>query len=156
LEFAAGLVLGCLLGVAATLGILLFVASLPREDTHSASRLSFSGLAIAVSAMLAIAWAAHQMKLRDGSLALLLLLIILVTSRLRGLRTALVASAFAALILTIVFPPLWSLRVTQPRDQLLLLLFIISCALGSHLASGNSEPETRGANPRAGREVRAA
>lgn len=115
-----------------------------------------SGLAIAVSAMFAIAWCAHQMKLRDGSLALLLLLIVLATSRLRGLRTALVASVFAAFALAIMFPPVWSLRVEQPSDQLLLALFIVSCALGSHLASGRSEPEAMQANSRTDREVRAA
>ena len=154
MEFAAGLVFGCLLGVAATLGILVLVAAIPREEAHAARGLSFSGLAAAVLAILAVTWFAHAVSLRDGSLPVLLLLIVLAVARLRGLRTGLATAAFAALVLCILFPPVRSLGGAQPQDQLLLAIFILSAALGSHLASGNSELVLRAPDSEAGRSAR--
>ena len=143
-----------MLGVAATLGILVFVAAIPRAEVRAAKGFSLSGLAAALLAILAVTWFAHAVSLRDGSLALLLLLIILVVSRLRGLRTGLATAAFAAIVLCIVLPPVWSLRVAQTQDQLLLAIFILSGALGTHLASGNTEPMFRTPGSEAGRDAR--
>jgi K+-sensing histidine kinase KdpD len=143
LDFAAGLTLGCLLGVATTLGILVFVAAIPNEDRGTGKGVSYSGLAVSVLLILAVTWAVRAMNLRDGALALFLLLIALASSRLRGLRTGLAASAFAAFVLCLALPPVWSLKVEQSRDQLLLAVFIVSAAVGCHLASGISESARR-------------
>jgi K+-sensing histidine kinase KdpD len=140
LDFAAGLVLGCLLGVVATLGILLLIAATANEQGRKTKRLSPWGLAIAASAILVVTVAARLVSLRDGGLALLLLLIILTVSRWRGLYTGLAASVFASLVLSVVFAPSWSLKVTRPGDQLLLALFILGGTLGSHMASRAEAP----------------
>jgi hypothetical protein len=71
---------------------------------------------------------------------------------LRGLYTGLAASMFAALVLSVVFPAAWSLKVTRPADQLLLALFILGGALGSHLASGTQEPTENTAGDTSGSE----
>jgi K+-sensing histidine kinase KdpD len=135
LDFAAGLVLGCLLGVMAVMGTLLLIAAASSEHARKTKGLSPSGLAIAASVILAVTLGARLVHLRDGSLVLLLFLIVLTVSRLRGLRTGLAVSLFAVLVLSVVFRPAWSLKVTRPGDQLLLALFILGGALGSHLAS---------------------
>ena len=98
--------------------------------------------------------AARLVNLRDGSLALLLLLIILAVSRLRGVYTGLAASSFAALVLSVVFSPAWSLKVARPRDQLLLALFILGGALGSHMASGAETSAEHTAGDATGSESR--
>ena len=134
-DFAAGLILGSLLGVATTLGILLFVAAIPSEKIPTTQRLSYSGLALAALLILGVTVAVRAMNLRDGALTLFLLLIVLASSRLRGLLTGLAAAAFAALVLCVVFPPAWSMKVEQSRDQLLVGAFIVCCAIGCHLAS---------------------
>ena len=137
MDFAAGLVFGCLLGVVATTGTLLLIAVTTSERARKTKGFSPSGLAIGAFAILAVTAVSRLVNLRDGALVLLLLLIVLSVSRLRGLYTALAASAFAALVIAIVFPPAWSLEVTRPADQLLLALFILGAVLGSHMASGN-------------------
>lgn len=139
MDFAAGLVFGCLLGVVATTGILLLIAAAASQQSRKTKRISPSGLAIAAFAILLITAASRIANLRDGGLVLLLLLIVLTVSRLRGLYTGLAASMFAALVVAVVFPPAWSLEVTRPADQLLLALFILGSALGSHLASGSEQ-----------------
>jgi hypothetical protein len=97
LDFAAGLVFGCLLGVVATTGTLLLIAAAASQQFRKTKRISPSGLAIAALAILLITAASRLANLRDGGLVLLLLLIILTVSRLRGLYTGLAASMFAAL-----------------------------------------------------------
>ena len=143
MDFAAGLTLGCLLGVATTLGILVFVAAIPNENAGTGKGLSYSGLAVSVVLILAVTSAVRVMNLRDGALTLFLLLIVLASSRLRGLRTGLAAAVFATLVLCIVFPPAWSLKVEQSRDQLLVGVFIVCCAIGCHLASVSAEVRLR-------------
>ena len=140
MDFAAGLVLGCLLGVVATTGTLLLIAATAGERARKTKGLSPSGLALAISAILLVTIISCLANLRAGGLVLLLLSIILAVSRLRGLYTGLAASMFAALALSVVFPPAWSLEVTRPADQLLLALFILGGALGSHMASGSERP----------------
>ena len=154
MDFAAGLILGSLLGVATTLGILLFVAAIPTEKTETAQRMSYSGLALAALLILGVTIAVRAMNLRDGALALFLLLIVLASSRLRGLLTGLAAAVFAALVLCVVFPPAWSLKVAQSADQLLVGAFIVCGAIGCHLASVSSPPRLRGASPEADRSAR--
>lgn len=151
MDFAAGLILGSLLGVATTLGILLFVAAIPTVKTPAAQRVSYSGLALAAFLILGVTVAVRTMDLRDGALALFLLLIVLASSRLRGLLTGLAAAAFAALVLCVVFPPAWSLKVEQSRDQLLLGAFIVCGAIGCHLASVGGGVHLRESSSEAGR-----
>ena len=139
MDFAAGVVLGCFLGVVATTGTLLLIAATSSERARKTKGLSPSGLASAICAILLVTIISRLANLRDGGLVLLLLLIVLTVSRWRGLYTGLAASMFAALVISVVFPPAWSLEVTRPADQLLLALFILGAALGSHLASGSEQ-----------------
>ena len=135
--------MGCLLGVATTLGILVFVAAIPNENLGAGKGIAYPGLAVSVLLILAVTSAVRAMNLRDGALTLFLLLIVLATSRLRGLGTGLAAAVFATLVLCVVFPPAWSLKVEQSRDQLLVGAFIVCGAIGCHLASVSSEASRR-------------
>ena len=136
MDFAAGMMVGCLVGVISAV-LLLFVSTLTDERSDRKGELSLRGLVCAAVTLLAAGEFSHILKLDKNSGTLLLLLSVLVIARLGGFRYGIVASVIAALLLSFLFlPPIGSLWVIGSDDQLTLTLFLLSTIVGSGLVGG--------------------
>lgn len=131
-SFIAGLVTGLLLGVSGT--FLLFIAALAftGESSSALSRQSYRSFVLITAALVILAGAAHILKLDKTSSLLLLLLAVLAIAKQSGLVNGLIASAIAAVSLSVLFfPPIGSLAIKGPGDRLALALFLLIATLGS-------------------------
>ena len=133
-SYVAGLVTGCLLGVSGTLLLLLLGLSLSGQFSTLFKTNSLRGHVVAAAVLIVVSGIAYFLKLDKESAMLLLLLAVLAIAKKGGLVHGLVASAMAAVILSIFFmPPVGSLFVKGPDDRLALALFLLIAALGSRL-----------------------
>jgi K+-sensing histidine kinase KdpD len=131
LDYLAGVVTGCLIGVSGTFLTLLFSSVVP-EPEDAARRISFRRLALATAAVLLVAFVCYWLKLGEAIGVLFLLLCVLAVAHLAGTATSSVTAAVAALTLCVLFlPPVGSLYVGQPSDRLLLALFLLGAMLVS-------------------------
>jgi K+-sensing histidine kinase KdpD len=134
--FTAGLVTGCLLGVCGTFLLLSLGAAFSGEGTRVFRLRSVPGTILSTLALLSIAAVCHGMNVGKDASILLLLLTVLVVSKLEGLLNGLIATAIAALILAIWFPPGASLMIRSSSDRLALALFLLIATVGSRLVGG--------------------
>lgn len=96
------------------------------------SRLSYRSFVFTTGALVILAGGAYIMKLGQASSLLLLLLAVLVIARHDGLIHGLLATAIAAISLSVwFFPPIGSLVIAKPDDRLALLFFLLTASLGS-------------------------
>jgi K+-sensing histidine kinase KdpD len=129
--FTAGLVTGCLLGVAGTFMLLSLAAAFSGEGSKLFRLRSFPGALLSTIALLFIAVLCHRLNIGMDASILLLLLVVLTISKLEGLLNGLIATAIAALILAWIFPPESSMMIRSSSDRLALALFLIIATLGS-------------------------
>jgi K+-sensing histidine kinase KdpD len=133
-SYLAGLVTGCLLGVSGTLLLLLLGLSFSGQFSTLFKTNSPRGHVYAAAVLIAVSGIAYLLRLDKGSAMLILLLAVLAVAKQGGLAHGLVASAIAAVILTVLFmPPVGSLFIKGPDDRLALALFLLIAALGSRL-----------------------
>jgi K+-sensing histidine kinase KdpD len=133
-SYLAGLVTGCLLGVSGTLLLLLLGLSFSGQFSTLFKTNSPRGHVYAAAVLTAVSGIAYLLRLDKGSAMLILLLAVLAVAKQGGLAHGLVASAIAAVILTVLFmPPVGSLFIKGPDDRLALALFLLIAALGSRL-----------------------
>lgn len=133
------LILGCVLGFCAAILYLLVLTSSPEEhERPRKARLPMhfalvrGGLALVGVAV--IAALADGLHLDKTQAILLLVAAVLLIARLAGSLYGLGASAVALGIVSFLFlPPVGSLRVSHTEDQLALLLFVVTTAIGSRL-----------------------
>jgi two-component system, OmpR family, sensor histidine kinase KdpD len=133
--FVAGLATGCLLGVGGTFLLILLATALSNKRPHLADELSPRGLVYPVLVLFAVAGISYLLGLDKAAVMPLLLLGVLAIAKLEGLAKGIGASAFAAGMLSFLFmPPIGSLKVTRPNDQLSLALFLLSAIFATRLA----------------------
>jgi K+-sensing histidine kinase KdpD len=136
------LIIGCVLGFCAAILYLLVLASSPEEEEKPRkARLPMyfalvrAGLALV--GILAIAGFCYALNLDKTEAILILVAAVLLIARLTGPLYGLAASVLALGIISFLFlPPVGSLRVSRSEDQLALLLFVLTTAVGSRLVGG--------------------
>jgi two-component system sensor histidine kinase KdpD len=132
--FTAGLVTGCLLGVAGTFMLLSLAAAFSGEGARLFRLRSLPGTVLSTIALLCIAAFCHRMNIGKDASMLLLLLAVMVVSKLEGLLNGLIATVIASLILLFwFFPPVGTLWIRSSSDRLALALFLLISTLGSHM-----------------------
>ena len=138
--FTAGLVTGCLLGVAGTFLLLSLGAAFSGEGARLFRLRSIPGTILSTIVLLFIGVLCHRLSVGMDASILLLLLVVLAISKLEGLLNGLIATAIAALILAWFFPPDSSMMIRSSSDRLALALFLLIATLGSRLIGrqGNS------------------
>ena len=114
-------------------------ALLSQRYTRTMRKISSGSLVSALLTIVQIAGGSFSLNLTGPATALTLLVPVLAISRLIGLASGLVASAFATATLAILLPPSWSMDIARPVDRLILALFIVSAAVGSRLATATKE-----------------
>jgi len=128
-SYLAGLMTGCLLGVSGTFLILFLVSLLP-EKNRTARGISSRGFTFAILIILGLAFVVSLHPDKAVSV-LIFFLSVLAIAQIFGQATSLAASALAAVAL--ILPSVGGLRIEQPRDQLLLVLFLLGAMIGSRL-----------------------
>lgn len=132
--FLAGLLTGCLIGIAGTLLLLLLAAGISKEHPSNGRWFSVRGMLFVLLGTPGVAIASQSLGLRRSIAVLLLMVAVLIIAKLHGLVYGLAASAVAALALSVLYlPPIGSLLVVRANDQLLLALFLLSGILGSRI-----------------------
>jgi K+-sensing histidine kinase KdpD len=130
--FVSGLTIGLFVGVSGTFLLIIGGVAFSAEGSYALSGLSYRSFAFVTAALATLAGMAHIMKFGKASSLLLLLLAVLAIARHGGLINGLVATAIAAICLTVwFFPPIGSLMITKPHDRLALSLFLLTATLGS-------------------------
>jgi K+-sensing histidine kinase KdpD len=130
--FISGLTIGLFVGVSGTFLLILGRVAFSTEGFSTLSRLSYRSVVFTTAMLVILAIAAHSMKLGKASSLLLLLLAVLAIARHGGLIYGLVATAVAAISLSVwFFPPIGSLMITKPHDRVALSLFLLTATLGS-------------------------
>lgn len=143
MDFGAGMLLGVFLGSAGTLVFLALVSSIPNEylplnPRHVLRRRI--GTALILISVLLTGYLFQFLEMRLAAFAILiLLLLVFVAARLRDLVTSWLTLVFAAAVLSYVLPPAGSLKVDNPEDQLLLVVFVLCGAIGSRLMQPKRE-----------------
>ena len=133
-SFIAGLVTGLLLGVSGTFLLLVASVAFSAEGSFALSLQSSRSFVYMTAAIVILAGTVHILKLDKTSSLILLMLAVLAISRQGGLVNGLVASAIAAVCLSVwFFPPIGSLMIKGPSDRLALALFLLTATLGSRL-----------------------
>jgi len=142
LSFAGGLVTGCFLGALGTLLFLLFANAIP--DASSKTPIAklpawtVSAVVILVMTMCFITYrilTPHPLAF----LAIVLLLLVLLTAKMRGMVPAFVALTFAAAIMAYILPPSNAIWIDGALDRLLLAAFVSSGLIGSRLVGRRHE-----------------
>ncbi|HEY2646043.1 MAG TPA: DUF4118 domain-containing protein [Candidatus Acidoferrales bacterium] len=131
--FTAGLVTGCLLGVAGTFMLLSLAAAFSGEGSRLFRLRSFPGAILSTIALLLVAVLCHRLNIGTDASILLILLVVLTISKLEGLLNGLLATGIAAVILAWFFPPDSSMMIRSSSDRLALALFLLIATLGSRL-----------------------
>jgi hypothetical protein len=99
---------------------------------------SLREIALASITILGIAIFSYAVHMPDPLTMLLFLSALLLIARHAAMLTNLVASGFATLLLSIVLPPMWSLRVARAEDQLALILFLLVSIVGCRMVRGET------------------
>jgi K+-sensing histidine kinase KdpD len=129
--FIAGLALGCLIGVCGTYAVLILAATTPEPFPVRLKSFSAWKFAVSLLAISAIGGACFKLNAHKSTTVLVLLLGVFLVARLAGIVVGLCASVVSAILLSHLFlPPVGSLRISRPSDQLLLALFLLSSLLG--------------------------
>jgi K+-sensing histidine kinase KdpD len=133
-NFLAGLVTGCLIGIAGTLLLILLAAGISKERPVNGRWFSVRGMLFVLLGTPGVAIASHSLGLRRSVAVLLLMVAVLIIAKLHGLVYGLAASAAAAVALCFLYlPSIGSLLVLRTNDQLLVALFLLSGILGSRI-----------------------
>lgn len=131
--FTAGLVAGCLLGVAGTFLLLTIGATFSIDGARIFRLRSLPATILSIITLLLIAAFCYRFDIGKDAAILFLLLAVLGISKLEGLVNGLIATAIAALILAWVLPPAGSMSIRSSSDRLALALFLLIGTLASRL-----------------------
>src|SRR5262245_45024050 len=120
LTYLAGATTGFLMGVSGTFLVLVIAGALPDRYPSLVKRIPSRWLlAFSVAIIVSFCLLSHAMLWGKTATTLLLLLFVLAASEIAGLPIGLFSSAVAALTLSlIIFPPIGSFWIEQPRDRL--------------------------------------
>jgi hypothetical protein len=127
LNFTAGMVVGCIIGVMLSLLFLLFAHAIPDGFPHAPREIfpAWQFSAVVIVLMLATTLLYDFLNPhRLAFLALALLFLVLLTAKMRGTVAALFTLAFASILMSYVLPPSHSIWIGKPRDRVLLLVFV--------------------------------
>lgn len=142
MSFVAGLIVGCVVGVLASLLFILVVNAVPEGAPHGRRQIlpGWQFTALIMATMLAATLAYQHLNLHRMSFMLLLLLfLVFITAKSRGLLQALIALAFSAILMSYTLPPPGTIRIASVRDQVLLLVFVIFGVVISRLLRRRQE-----------------
>ena len=135
-SFVAGLVTGCLIGVVATLLLLMIIAGAKGSESTPAGQIPNRKVFLAALALLAICGVCYTLNLEKSAL-LALLLSVLLLAKLGGSKRGIVAAGIAAVMLAWFLPPNGSLSVIGLDNRLALALFVLGTVVGSIVMDGN-------------------
>jgi K+-sensing histidine kinase KdpD len=150
-EFIAGLALGCQIGVCAMFAVLFLASMVADSSEKGRTKISIQGFGVSLLGIIAIAGICSKLGAHKSTTILLLLIVIFLETRLAGIVVGLVATATSSIMLSLLFlPPIGSLRIIRPSDQLTFALFLLSSLFGCRLI-GSSRPldggKSSGATP---------
>jgi len=135
-SFVAGLVTGCLIGIVATLLVLMIIAGAKGTESASAVQVPNRKVFLAALALLAACAVCYTFNLEKSAL-LALLLSVLLLAKLGGSKRGIVAAGIAAVMLAWFLPPNGSLSVIGLDNRLALALFVLGTVVGSIVMDGN-------------------
>jgi K+-sensing histidine kinase KdpD len=133
--FLAGLITGCLVGVVATLLLLVVVAGSHGAEHPTSNQKPDRRVFFATLGLLAVCGASYAMNLEKSALITLLLSVLLI-AKLGGTKRGIAAAGLAAGMLAWFLPPNGSLWVSGLDNRLALILFILGTIVGSILMEG--------------------
>lgn len=132
LNFTAGLVLGCIIGVMLSLLFLLFAHAIPDGFPHAPREIfpawQFSAVVIVLMFAAALLYEFLNPH-RLAFLALALLFLVFLTAKMRGTVAALFTLAFASILMSYVLPPSHSIWIDRFGDRILLVVFVLFGAI---------------------------
>jgi K+-sensing histidine kinase KdpD len=138
-RFVLGLVIGCFAGAVGTLLLLLVVYNIPDGDQLGPTipeRWRGAGLIVVLMIVSGVLFAFLNLR-RVAFATSVLLLLVFVVAHVRGMLASWMALAIAALALGLILPPVHTLAITDPQDQILLGFFILCGAVGTRLIAQN-------------------
>jgi K+-sensing histidine kinase KdpD len=131
ISFVSGVATGCLIGVSVTL-LLLLLPPLSSYHDDGINDISPRRLVLAAVALFVVFGLSHALKLDMAAAVLLVLLIVRVIVQLGGIRIGLAASVIAAVVIAFRYlPPIGSIRIAQPNDRFVLILFLLIAVFGT-------------------------
>jgi hypothetical protein len=134
--FIGGLITGSLIGVVATLLVLIIVASARGPENAPAGQVPNRKVFLAALVLLAICGVCYTLELEKSALLALLLSVLLI-AKLGGSKKGIAAAGIATVILAWLLPPGGSLPVTGLDNRLALALFVLGTVVGSIVVEGN-------------------
>jgi K+-sensing histidine kinase KdpD len=134
--FIGGLITGSLIGVVATLLVLIIVASARGPENAPAGQVPNRKVFLAALVLLAICGVCYTLELEKSALLALLLSVLLI-AKLGGSKKGIAAAGIATVILAWLLPPGGSLSVTGLDNRLALALFVLGTVVGSIVVEGN-------------------
>jgi K+-sensing histidine kinase KdpD len=133
--FVLGVVIGCFVGVLGTLLLMLIVYSIPDGD-YLRARVpeSWRGVALIIALIIASGAIFAILNLQRVAFATsILLLLVFVAARMRGMLASWMTLAVAAVVLCQILPPAGDLTIADPQDRILLAFFVLCGAIGTRL-----------------------
>jgi len=134
--FIGGLITGSLIGVVATLLVLIIVASARGPENATAGQVPNRKVFLAALVLLTICGVCYTLELEKSALLALLLSVLLI-AKLGGSKKGIAAAGIATVILAWLLPPNGSLSVTGLDNRLALALFVLGTVVGSIVVEGN-------------------
>jgi K+-sensing histidine kinase KdpD len=133
--FGSGLTLGFFAGMIATVILLLLIQSLPDADIRNPSRLQpWRVISLSMAMLIAVGIILTLGHVKRMSYATtVMLVVIFVVAHIRGMLVSWIALAMAGLWLCVLLPPAGSLAIDKPRDQILVVFFLLCGAIGTRL-----------------------
>ena len=143
LNFTGGFVAGCCMGVMSCLLFLLFANAIPDGFPRSKTKdvlpaWQFSAVIMVVMLISTFVYKSLNPH-RLAFLALVLLLLVLVTAKERGMLASLATLAFATVIMSYILPPANTIWIATAKDRVLLAVFICFGVVGSRLVGRRLE-----------------
>jgi ABC-type branched-subunit amino acid transport system permease subunit len=137
--FLLGLVIGCYAGAVGTLLLLLAVHSIPDGGSpHTPASEPWNGVGLIAAIMIACGLTFSLLNLhRVAFPALVLMLLVFVAARLRGMLVSWMTLALATVTLCMILPPNMSLSIADRQDQYLLVFFVVCGTLGTRFIAQN-------------------
>jgi K+-sensing histidine kinase KdpD len=135
LGFGAGLTIGFFAGAIAALILLLLVQAIPDGNIRNPSQSRpwrAMGLSAALLIALGLVFTLVHVK-RMSFATSLMLVIVFVVAHLRGMLVSWIALALAGLWLCVLLPPGGSIGIDNPRDQILVVFFLLCGAIGTRM-----------------------
>ena len=135
--FAAGMAVGCLVGIAMAVTFLLFAAVWLSEAHERSVGPTARGIATAVAVVAALSGLCYALQLPKAAAMMLLLIVVFWVADQWEVLTALVTSALSAISLTVLFlPPLRSFRIATTADWVSLDVFLVVSVVGCRMIGG--------------------